>query len=253
MRRTALALLGLAAAATAAAETVSYEAEYDLFADRALRGGFEDAYGTMRIARQARCDSVTETQALEAVFVARGEQSFLSQAVTTTTQRDQSRFVMTITQRGLGGETVRRRIAAERADGAVVIAIDGEPIGRAPLETLFPEAFFDAALDAAAEGEAGFDALLFDGVGPDAFFVSVNIGAPQTYAGDHAGEPLRRIAAWPMRAAYFAREDRGARALLNTEALLDADGVVHGAVIPLAPATMQAQLSSLRYLETPAC
>lgn len=231
----------------------SYEADYRLFAAGRLPAGVEDAYGRMRVTRRMTCASIAETQTLEAVFVSGGRQSTLTQRVSATTRRDQSGMRMTLTQRGLSGETTTRRISAERTEAGVALDFDGRSVGTAPPETLFPSAFFAQAARSAAQDEAGFEALLFDGAGPDAFRVSVNIGGARSYAGSHRGDPLARAEAWPIRLSYFAREDRGARALLTTETVMDADAVIHAAVLPLAPAALRAELAALRYLDAPTC
>lgn len=230
-----------------------HEAVYALALDRAFRPpDIEDAYGELRIDRRVSCASITETQSLSAVFVRRGVQTRVEQTVNMSESRDGNLFSAFVRQRGLNGVWRERSMRAERSAEGVRLFRDEASVGLAPVDTLFPTAFQDAVLTAAAAEDPRFEARLFDGAAPDALFVAVDIGSERPYQGTHAGDPLRRPNAWPLRAAWYARDGAGAP-LLESESVVDAEGVMRRARLPLSPAAMRATLSSLVFAPRPAC
>lgn len=262
MRLAAASLALIFAAGVAAAQEerplaiavdTPHEAVYALALDRAVRPpGLEDAYGELRIARRASCASITETQSLSAVFVQRGVQTRVEQTVNTSESREGDLFSVIVRQRGLNGVWRERSMRAERGADGVRLFRDDAAMGVAPADTLFPVAFQNAVLTAAAADDPRFEARLFDGAAPDALFVAVDIGVARPYQGAHAGDPLRRPNAWPLRAAWYARDGAGAP-LLESESVVDAEGVMREARLPLSPATLRATLRSLVFSPRPAC
>lgn len=249
----------LAAAPAAAAEDglaalAPHEARYDLTIDRSRpSGGVEDAYGELAVTREVSCASVRETASLVVTFAARGRQTRVEQISASVEDRDGAAFRVSVRERTDAGPWRERVLRAEREAGGYALTEGARAGGRLPAETLFPGAFLARALAAAGAREPRFEALLFDGAAADALTVSVDIGDARAYAGRHEGDPLRAPEAWPLRSAYYARERSGARPLLMVETVVDADGVLRSAHLPLSPAPVVARLTSLRFGAAPAC
>ena len=250
------ASLTVGSIAQAAEGLTPHQATYSLSVVRSTAlAGVDDAYGELTIRRSITCSSVAESQNLRATFVFRGEQSMREQGVETFEKRDGSLFRVTVRDRASNGGWRERRMQAERLtpEGPIDLTFDDQRVGAAPAETIFPAALTASALRAAAAEEPRLEALLFDGAAPDALTVSIDIGRPTVYAGGHRGDSLRHETAWPLRSAYYARESALSAPLLTMEAVVDADGVMREAILPLSPVALRATLSSLDFSPPPDC